>query len=93
MIEAIWVTVLGSVASALVTASFIPQIIRGYRTKHLGDVSYWLMIMICVGMSLWIVYGIIKQDYVIIGANISTIALNVVLLGLKIRYSGSKQEQ
>lgn len=87
MIEAIWVTILGSVASALVTASFIPQIIRGYRTKHLGDVSYWLMIMICVGMSLWIVYGVIKQDYVIIGANISTIALNVVLLGLKIKYS------
>ena len=87
MIEAIWVTILGSVASALVTASFIPQIVRGYRTKHLGDVSYWLMIMICVGMSLWIVYGVIKQDYVIIGANISTIALNVVLLGLKIKYS------
>lgn len=87
MIEAIWVTILGSVASALVTASFIPQIVRGYRTKHLGDVSYWLMIMICVGMSLWIVYGVIKQDYVIIGANISTIALNVVLLGLKIKYT------
>ena len=87
MIEAIWVTILGSVASALVTASFIPQIVRGYRTKHLGDVSYWLMIMICVGMSLWIVYGIIKQDYVIIGANISTIALNVLLLGLKLKYS------
>ncbi len=87
MIEAIWVTILGSVASALVIASFIPQIIRGYRTRHLGDVSYWLMIMISVGMSLWIVYGIIKQDYVIIGANISTIALNLVLLGLKVKYS------
>lgn len=87
MIDGIWVTILGSIASALVTASFIPQIVRGYRTKHLGDVSYLLMIMICVGMSLWVVYGIIKQDYVIIGANISTIALNVLLLGLKLKYS------
>lgn len=87
MIEDVWVTILGSVAATLVTASFIPQIIRGYRTKHLGDVSYWLMIMICVGMSMWIVYGVIKQDYVIIGANISTIVLNIVLLVLKMRYS------
>ena len=87
MIDEIWVTILGSVASALVTGSFIPQIVRGYRTKHLGDVSYWLMIMICVGMSLWIAYGVIKHDYVIIGANISTIALNIVLLGLKLKYS------
>lgn len=89
MIEAIWVTILGSVASALVTASFIPQIVRGFRTKHLGDVSRWLMIMICVGMSLWVIYGIIKNDYVIIGANISTIALNLLLLGMKLKYSKS----
>ena len=78
---------IGSVASALVSASFIPQIIKGYRTKHLVDVSYLLMIMISIGMSLWIVYGIEKQDLVIIGANVTTIALNMILLGLKIKYS------
>lgn len=87
MIEDIWVSILGSVAAALVTGSFVPQVIRGYRTKSLNDVSYWLMITICVGLCLWIVYGMIKQDWVIIGANISTIALNVILLGLKIKYS------
>jgi MtN3 and saliva related transmembrane protein len=89
MIEDVWVTILGSVAATLVTGSFVPQVIRGYRTKRLEDVSYWLMITICIGMSLWIVYGVIKQDLVIIGANISTIALNVVLLGLKYKYSKS----
>jgi len=87
MIEEIWVSILGSVAAAIVTASFVPQIVRGYRTKHLNDVSYLLMITICIGMSLWIGYGIIKQDLVIIGANISTIALNVILLALKVKYS------
>jgi MtN3 and saliva related transmembrane protein len=88
--EGIWLTLLGSVASALVSASFIPQIIKGYKTKHLADVSYLLMIMISIGMSLWIVYGIEKQDLVIIGANITTIALNMILLGLKVRYTRSR---
>lgn len=78
---------LGSAASALVSVSFIPQIIKGYRTKRLEDVSYLLMILISIGMGLWIVYGIEKGDYVIIGANVSTVGLNMTLLGLKIRYS------
>jgi len=87
MIDDIWVSILGIIAASLVTSSFIPQIIKGYRTKHLDDVSYWLMITICVGMSLWIGYGIIKNDFVIIGANISTIILNLILVVMKFRYS------
>ena len=87
MIDDIWVSILGIIAASLVTSSFIPQIIKGYRTKHLDDVSYWLMITICVGMSLWIGYGIIKNDFVVIGANISTIILNIILIVMKLRYS------
>ncbi len=82
-----WLTLVGSIASVLVSSSFIPQIIKGYRTKRLNDVSYLLMILISVGMSLWIVYGIEKQDLVIIGANTATIALNMILLGMKVRYA------
>jgi MtN3 and saliva related transmembrane protein len=85
--EGIWLTLVGSIASVLVSSSFIPQIIKGYRTKHLNDVSYLLMILISVGMSLWIVYGIEKQDMVIVGANATTIALNMILLGLKTKYA------
>ena len=81
-----WLTLVGSIASVLVSSSFIPQIIMGYRTKRLNDVSYLLMILISVGMSLWIVYGIEKQDMVIVGANTATIALNMILLGMKIKY-------
>lgn len=85
--EGIWLTLLGSIASVLVSSSFVPQIIKGYKTKRLNDVSYLLMILISIGMSLWIVYGIEKQDLVIIGANVATIVLNMILLGLKIKYS------
>jgi MtN3 and saliva related transmembrane protein len=87
LFEGIWLTLLGSIASILVSSSFIPQIIKGYKTKHLDDVSYLLMILISIGMGLWIIYGIEKQDFVIIGANVATIALNMILLGLKVKYS------
>ncbi|RJQ25194.1 hypothetical protein C4565_08680 [Candidatus Parcubacteria bacterium] len=87
LFEGVWLTLVGSIASVLVSSSFIPQIIKGYRTKRLNDVSYLLMILISIGMSLWIVYGIEKQDMVIIGANTTTIALNMILLGMKVRYA------
>ena len=63
--EGIWVIILGTVASVMVTVGWIPQIIRGYKTKSLSDVSYYLMILISSGSVLWIFYGIEINDKII----------------------------
>lgn len=85
--EGIWVLVLGTVASVLVTVGWIPQIIRGYKTKSLSDVSYYLMILISAGSVLWIFYGNEINDKIIIGVNIAILIFNLVLFGMKVRYS------
>ena len=56
------------------------------ETKKMFDVSGYLMILIASGMFLWIVYGVIKSDLVIIGTNATGFALNITLLGMKLRY-------
>lgn len=85
--EGIWVIVLGTIASAMVTVGWIPQIIRGYKTKSLSDVSYYLMILISTGSVLWIFYGIEIDDKIIIGVNVAILIFNLTLLCMKIRYS------
>jgi MtN3 and saliva related transmembrane protein len=85
--EGIWVIVIGTIASVLVTAGWIPQIIRGYKTKSLSDVSYYLMILISTGSVLWIFYGIEIQDKIIITVNIAILIFNLTLFGMKIKYS------
>ena len=85
--EGIWVIVLGTIASVLVTVGWIPQIIRGYKTKSLSDVSYYLMILISTGSVLWIFYGIEIQDKIIITVNIAILIFNLALFGMKIKYS------
>lgn len=85
--EGIWVIVLGTVASALVTVGWIPQIIRGYKTKKLSDVSHYLMILISAGSVLWIFYGIEIKDQIIITVNVIILIFNLTLFGMKIRYS------
>jgi len=85
--EGIWIIVLGTVASVMVTVGWIPQIIRGYKTKSLSDVSYYLMILISTGSVLWIFYGVEINDKIIVGVNIAILIFNLTLLCMKIKYS------
>ncbi|WKT57574.1 SemiSWEET family transporter [Candidatus Nitrosotenuis chungbukensis] len=85
--EGIWIIILGTIASVMVTVGWIPQIIRGYKTKSLSDVSYYLMILISTGSVLWIFYGVEINDKIIVGVNIAILIFNLTLLGMKIKYS------
>jgi MtN3 and saliva related transmembrane protein len=80
------VSIIGVVAAILTTSSFLPQMIRGYRTKSMHDVSRYLMSMFATGTVLWMVYGVYKSDLVIVGANAIATVFNVVLLFMKFSY-------
>jgi MtN3 and saliva related transmembrane protein len=84
--------IIGIVAGILVLSSFIPQLIKAYKTKRMIDVSIYLMGLISTGMFLWIIYGIIRNDLVIIGTNVSGFVLNVLLIGLKVKYDKQHEE-
>jgi MtN3 and saliva related transmembrane protein len=81
-----WADIIGIVAGILVLSSFIPQIMKAYKTKKMFDVSAHLMSLIASGMFLWIIYGFIRSDPVIIGTNAAGFTLNITLLVMKIRY-------
>jgi MtN3 and saliva related transmembrane protein len=87
--DGIFVTVVGSLAAALTTGSFVPQLVRALRTKRMHDVSPYLMTLFASGTTLWITYGIFREDWVIIGANATGTSLNLALLYLKFRYGRS----
>ena len=78
-----WADIIGNVAGILVLSSFIPQLIKAYKTKKMSDVSIHLMILIASGMFLWVIYGLIRSDPVIIGTNATGFALNITLLVMK----------
>ncbi|HYZ49996.1 MAG TPA: SemiSWEET transporter [Nitrososphaeraceae archaeon] len=82
-------SVIGVLAAFLTTLSFVPQIIKAYHTKRMKDVSRYLMILFTTGSILWIVYGILHKDLVIIGANATAAAFNLILLYYSFVYSGS----
>ena len=70
--------------------STVPQISKSLRTKKTDDVSKWLIISLIIGLSLWVIYGIMKGDIVIASANAIGVTLNLILFGLKIKYTVQK---
>jgi MtN3 and saliva related transmembrane protein len=77
---------IGITAGILVLSSFIPQLHKAYKTKRMLDVSIYLMALIASGMFLWVIYGIIRRDPVIIGTNAAGFVLNIILMILKLKY-------
>lgn len=76
----------GIVAGAITSFGFVPQIIQGYRTKHLKDMSYMMNGLLTTGFTMWLIYGINKRDTAIIAANIVGIIFNIALMAMKFHY-------
>ena len=80
------ITHLGLLAGAITTAAGFPQVVRTYRTKHARDISIWQPILLNVGMSLWLVYGIALGDVPLIYANSISLVCYTSLMIMKIIY-------
>ena len=85
-IDGTLLTILGIAAGVLILTGWVEQIIKGYKTKSLKDVSKYLMVFISGGAILWLIYGIIISDVFIIGTNIAAIFLMMIVLFMKKRY-------
>jgi MtN3 and saliva related transmembrane protein len=87
MVSYFLLPIIGILATLFAVSSTVPQIVKGIKTIKLADVSVWLIITLIVGLFLWVIYGIGKNDIVIVGGNSVGVLLNLVLLVLKMRYS------
>jgi len=85
-IDGTLLTILGIAAGILILSGWVEQIIKGYNTKSLKDVSKYLMVFISGGSILWLIYGTIVSDVFIIGTNIAAIFLMMTVLFMKKRY-------
>jgi MtN3 and saliva related transmembrane protein len=81
-----WVQALGLVAGAMTTTAFLPQILKAWRTRQMADVSPAMIGVMTAGLVLWMAYGVLAQDAVIIVANAVGVGFTAILLGLWWKY-------
>ena len=80
------IVIVGYIAGALTTISFIPQVMRAWKLKETRDLSLAMLILLAAGILLWLCYGFWMDSLPVIAANGITFVLIIVLLGLKLRY-------
>lgn len=85
-----FLTIVGLLAGLVTTSGFIPQIIKGYRTGSMEDVSLTMPLVLMAGLTLWLIYGIYLGDLPIILWNAIAIVLNGVIVALKVEYGKKK---
>ena len=80
------ISILGFIAGTLTTLSFVPQVHKAWRTRRCEDLSYGMLLTFGLGVTLWLIYGLLVRAAPIIVANAVTLALIVILLVMKLRY-------
>lgn len=81
------ISYLGYFAGILTVGSFLPQVIRVWRTRQTRDLSLSMFALLSTASSLWIIYGAITSDWPVVLTNAGMVALNGAIAVAKVRYS------
>jgi MtN3 and saliva related transmembrane protein len=78
--------ILGLIAGALTSISFLPQVIKTWRSGSARDLSLSMFGIFSLGVTLWLIYGLKVNSIPIIAANALTLALCLVILYFKLKF-------
>ena len=78
-------TTIGTLAAFCTTLSYIPQLKKCWETGETGDLSFRMFAVLFVGLALWVLYGFLKNDFVVLVANCVSLCLLAGILYFKIR--------
>lgn len=79
-----YIQALGLLAAFFTTIANVPQAIKVIKTRNVKDLSALTYAMLFLGMVLWVIYGIIRNDFPIILANAVAGALCGIILFMKL---------
>ncbi|MCA9754840.1 MAG: SemiSWEET transporter [Candidatus Eisenbacteria bacterium] len=79
------IDLIGSIAGALTTFAFLPQVIQTWRTRSAGDLSIAWLATFSAGVLLWAAYGFVLRSWPIIATNVLTLMLVSSLTVIKVR--------
>jgi len=80
------VDILGYSACAVTALTFLPQVIKTWKEKSAANVSLMMFVIAFINEVMWIAYGVMRADNVIIVTNVIMIVLCSTMIFLKLKY-------
>jgi len=75
----------GYFAAFCTSISFLPQVLLIIKTKNTSAISLPMYLIYISGVILWLVYGFLIHDQVVVIANIFTLFLASIVLFFKLK--------
>ena len=77
---------IGYLAAAFTTLSFVPQAIKTIRSRDTRAISLGMYLSFTTGLVLWLAYGVAAGSWPIIIANALALPLATTILAFKLRH-------
>jgi MtN3 and saliva related transmembrane protein len=78
-------SLIGGLAAFCTTASYFPQLKKCWETRSAGDLSLRMFSILTLGIALWVIYGLMRRDVIIIAANAISLCCLFGILYFKLR--------
>ena len=80
------VDILGYAAGAITSLTFLPQVIKTWKEKSAKDISLLMFVIAAINEVMWIAYGALLNNWVIIITNVIVLVMSLTMIYLKFRY-------
>ncbi|HYE37423.1 SemiSWEET transporter [Methylocaldum sp.] len=77
---------IGLAAGTLTTVSFVPQVIKTWKSRSAKDISFGMFLLFSLGVVLWLIYGLALHSAPIILSNLVTLVLSLSIILMKLVY-------
>ncbi len=81
------IEILGLAAGTISSITFLPQVIKIWQTKSAKDLSMPMLLLLVLGVSLWLAYGIIIKNTPVIYTNSMVLFMTFIMLFFKFKYN------
>jgi MtN3 and saliva related transmembrane protein len=81
-----WRDYLGYVGVLTGSLTFVPQVWMAWKTKSVGDLSIWMILILLTNVVIWLIYGITGKDKAMILANSIILVLSLLMLYFKLTF-------
>ena len=83
------IEILGMTAGTISSITFLPQVIKTWKSRSAKDISLWMILFVTSSVILWLIYGIFLKSIPIIYTNSAVLLMSLILLYFKWKFGQS----
>lgn len=87
-----WIEYMGLLGAFLSSVTFMPQVIRAWKTKSVGDLSMNMLLIVFISTIVWLIYAIPQMLIPVILANSIIFVLSLTLIYFKLTFKDKTAE-